>query len=91
MYSQTSLRNVQNNSTPLFYQEIVKGLARVEVQQKIPERRDLILEEFIFLNQLVNINANVLCDLDWIPKRVLKVKHVWACRQKVLLKLLETW
>ena len=65
-----SLRNVQNNSTPVVYQGIVKACAWQELRysRKMPERRDLILEEFLLLNQLVNNNANVLYDLAWIQK-----------------------
>ena len=60
---------------------------KVEVQQKNSREEGFIIRRIFFLKLLIDVIANVLYNLDWIQKRVLKLEHIiMGHRQKYYFK-----
>ncbi len=79
----STLKNLRNDNVPVFYRDIVETWQSLQYNRIVPERGDLLLEEFIFSNILITNNDNPLYYTDWIQRGIMKIKHIWDVTNKV--------
>lgn len=73
----TNLKNLRNNNIPTFYQEMVNTWQNLRYDRIVPDRKVLIMEEFLFCNKLITDRGSCLYFTDWIQKGILKIKDIW--------------
>ena len=73
----TVLKNFKKRSDFYLYQDVVNTWQQRNFKRQIPEEKELLLEEFFFCNPLINNNGEPVYFVNWIPKGILKIKHIW--------------